>query len=216
MLSRTVIAAALVASCLTLLLVSGASAGWQCNFESGLGQNAVPIAARIPGLSFSTLLGDDVYFADINSAWYSVTSDNGKVYEEGNYFVSGDVAAYLMDTADSARISFPYGTASYFTVGYSSEFPFVLEAYDTSGSQLASATGPANTRNAGGTGLLYLTVSRPDISYVLLHDQGGYWMIDNISTDAAIPEPSSVLTLVFGLAGISGSVCRQKHKSRNQ
>jgi hypothetical protein len=155
-----------------------------------------------PGLAFSTLLGDDVYFADINSGWYSVTSDNGKTYEDGNYFVSGDVAAYIQDLSDAAKIAFPYGTATYFTVGYSSEFPFNLEAYDGSNNLLASASGSANTKDQGGTSLSYLTVSHPNIAYVVLHDSGGYWMMDNLSTDALVPEPASAMIFAIGVAGL--------------
>ena len=44
----------------------------------------------------------------------------------------------------------------------------------------------------------YLAVNRPGIAYVLLHDQGGYSTIDNLSTDAPVPEPVSIAALGTG------------------
>jgi hypothetical protein len=178
------------------------AASWLCDFEQGLGQNARPIASTVLGLLFSTTSGSDVYFADITSGWYSVTSDNGLVFEDGEYFVSGNAAAFVLDLQDKARISFQYGVATYFTVGYSSQFPLALEGYDNAGNLLTSTIGPANTKSQQGVGLSFLTVNHPDLAYVQLHDHGGYWMIDNISTDAPVPEPASLLSVVVGAAGL--------------
>jgi len=195
-------------ACATLCLlahVPAARADWSCNLESGRGRNFQPIRASIPGLLFSAPAGDDVYFADITSGWYDVTSDNGLVYENGEYFVSGYVGAYVLGLGDQAKISFALGPASRFTIGYSSQFPFVLEAYDGAGSLLTSAGGAANVRSQGGTGLAYLTVNHPGIAYVLLHDEGGYWMVDNITTDAPVPEPASIIALLVALGGLAAS-----------
>lgn len=202
--------AAVVAVAIALALTaSGAQADLSWGFESGLGHNAEAIGS-VSGLAFSTVLGSDVYYADINSGWYSVTSDNGKVYEDGEYFVSGDVAAYIANPSDAVKICFDYGTATYFTIGYSSLFEFTLEAYDASDQLLDYVTGPENTKSVGGTGVKYLTISCPDIAYVVLHDEGGFWMMDNITTDAPVPEPSCLVSLLAGLGGLSGAIRRKR------
>ena len=193
---------ALATACLLGLVMSPAVADLYCNFESGLGRNGQPIAGDVPGMLFSTSAGGHMLYADINSGWYSVTSDNGKVFEDGEYFVSGDVAAYVLNPADSGKVSFPFGPASYVTVGYSSQFAFVIEAYDSSNYLLTSAAGPSNTKQQGGSGLSYLTVTHPGIDHILMRDQGGYWMIDNITTNAPIPEPASIVVMAAALAGL--------------
>ena len=166
----------------------------------------------MPGLLFTTLSGGEVCYADINSGWYSVNSDNGKVYEDGEYFISGDVAAYVRNLSEKAKIEFALGPASYFSVGYSSQHPLVLEGYNSGDQLLASVSGPANTKSQGGTGLSYLVVSHADMAYVVIHDEGGYWLMDNITTDAPVPEPGSLVGIGVGLAGLA--LRRREHGKR--
>ena len=192
----------LVLSCLLVLAAAGASAGLSYNFESGVGRNGQAIGTDVEGLAFGTVSGGNVYYADINSGSYSVTSDNGKTFEDGEYFLSGDGSAYVANLADRAQISFTRGTATYVTVGYSSQFYFVIEAYNSFGDLLTSSTGGANTKSQGGAGLEYLTVQHSDIAYVVLHDHGGYWMVDNLSADAPVPEPVSLTVLALGLVSL--------------
>jgi hypothetical protein len=191
------------------LMASSAYAAISYDFESGLGHNYSPIGS-VSGLVFSTTSGGSMRFADINSGWYSATSDNGKTYEDGKFLLSGNVAGCVANTSDQGRIGFAYSSASWLTVGYTSEYEFVMEAYDASGTFLTSATGAANTKAPGVTGLAYLTVSSPGISYVVLHDHGRYWMIDNVTSDASAPEPASCVTLLAGLISMSWRFRRRR------
>lgn len=183
--------------------------GWDCGFESGAGRNGLAIGTGIVGLSFSTVQGGDVCFADINSGSYNMRSSNGKSYESGRYSINGDIAAFVANTSDHAKISFTEGQATIFSLHYSSEFGLVLEAYDCSDSLIASASGPSNV-GLGTTNLL--TVTGSSIAYVIIHDEGGYWFVDDISTDAPVPEPSSGLLLSLGLCSTFTTVLAKTHR----
>ncbi|HET6457071.1 MAG TPA: PEP-CTERM sorting domain-containing protein, partial [Armatimonadota bacterium] len=106
---------------------------------------------------------------------------------------------------ERAKVRFTSGLASYFTIGYSSFYPFVVEAYGVSDDLLTSTSGAANSKSNGGNGISYLTVSYSGIAYVVLHDEGGFWMVDELSTDAPVPEPASLLTMIAGLVGLASA-----------
>jgi len=206
-----IVAARIVAVVCLLAACVPCAAQVNCGFENGLGRNLQAVGSDIPGMAFSTLSGGSVRYADINTGMYRVTSDNGKVYEDGEYFVSGDVAAYVVNYGDVAKMLFTKGLAGYVTVGYSSQFQFVLEAYDGAGSLLTSTTSPANVKSQGGTGLRDITATATGIAYVLMHDEGGCWMIDNIRSDAYVPEPSSMAVLIVLVGGIVYSKLKTKN-----
>jgi hypothetical protein len=206
---RIRVMAAVAIAAMMLLGIATAASAITCNFESGVGHNGSVIGSSIGGLVFSTVNGPGMCYASIDTGWYSVTSDNGRAYHDGEYFMSGNAAAYLSDLTDKGKVSFAYGPASFFSVGYSSENLFVVEAYNSLGTLLTSASGGANVKSQGGTGLQYLTVSHSDIAYVVLHDDGGYWMVDNITTDAPVPEPSSLLLLGSGFVCL---IARRRRK----
>ena len=208
-------------------IASVASADVQVGFEEWFGHNCEPVANSIMGLSFGTTENTDVYFADINAKvpggydWYSLTSDNGKVSGDGEYFISGDMAAYVLD--GDMKISLTDGRATTaFTVGVSNLFDVVLQAYDTSGTLISgdgvigTATGAPNTKTqptaTPGTALQYLTVNStvPNIAYVVIHSEPGFYMVDNISY--VIPEPAGILSLMAGLAGLLGVAKRTRRK----
>lgn len=199
-----------------LSAVCAASLQLDTDFETGLGHNAQPIASSIFGLTFSSFdgLGDtsDMYFADITSGWYNATSDNGSSYEAGEYYVGGNVAAFVPDLGWDGKIAFTLGTASAVQLGYSSEFDILLDGYDAGGDLVATTSGVPNTKSQGGTGLgeLSLTSAQANISYVVIAGDGGYWMVDDLYSDAQMPEPGSLLALGVGLVALVGLVSRRR------
>ncbi len=200
-------------SCAVLVLLAlaapAAMADLFYNFESGRGHNGESIGSQLSGLRFS----DGIGFADITSYWYSFSSDTGSVTMNGEYYMSGNVAAAVLNGAPQARIDFTSGGASYFSVGYSSEFDFSIVGFDQEGNELGSVTGPASVRSNGAWGLKYLTLNCAGMSYVSLCGEPGYWCIDNLSTDAAVPEPSAFVSVAFALSAFGLGRLRSRRVS---
>jgi len=199
-----------------LLGMASASYGWSLDFEWGLGHDLEPVASGVPGLQFTTTDGYDWIYSDITTGLYNARNDLGDVYGAGEYWMEGYVCTWLGTTQGAGRIDFLDGNGSYFTTGYCSQSDFYLEAYDADNNLLDWDMGATNTYSAGGTGLNYLTVSSAanNIAYVLVHDTGNYFIVDNISGDASgvedpsIPEPATLLLLGAGLLG--GGILRRK------
>jgi hypothetical protein len=212
----------LCASLTTVLAIVGISAVCagplvlDTDFEIGAGCNIHPIASSILGLTFSSFDGlgstSDMYFADVTTGIYNATSGSGTRYENGEYFIGGNVAAFAPDLGWKGKIAFALAPASAVGIGYSSFFDIFLDGYDAGGNIVATTSGPAMARSKGATamGQLNLTSAQHDISYVVIRSQGGYWMVDNVSSDAPVPEPGSLVALGAGLAGIVGLVSRRR------
>jgi hypothetical protein len=192
------------------LALTGTSNAWFLDFEWGAGNDGGVIASGVPGLQFTTTDGYDWRYADITTNGYNVTSDNMSSYGTGNWNMSGDVFAWLGTSQGAGRIDFVNKDGGFFTTGYSSEHTFYVEAYDEFNNLLDVATGAANTQNFGGTSLDYLTVSSAmdNIAYVMVHDNGNFFLVDNMSGDATdisspgVPEPATMALFGLGLIGM--------------
>lgn len=206
------------------------AADGQTGFEEWFGYNYQPIGGSIMGLSFgSTASGSDALFANITAttpgghSWYSMTSDNGKVTGDGEYFISGNVAAIVMDGYMKIAITGDTG-AKEITLGISNFFDVAVEAYDINNNLISSensgegTVGVANllpntkTQPVGnpGIGLKYVTVSCPipKISYILVKSEPGFYVVDNVSY--VVPEPGSMVALAVGLMGFVGVIGRKR------
>jgi hypothetical protein len=174
------------------------------DFETGVGQDGQPVGAGIPGFVFATASASAILFADITTGFYNVRSDDGHTYGLGDYFVCGDVAAYVYDQRAITRIDVT-SPAPGIKVGYTSSCPVTLEAFDSNDQKIGTTTGLLNMKPSG-TGLEYLTLTPTSglISYVTLKadiptEGEGFWMIDNVQV---VPEPTSVFVLASGLGAI--------------
>ncbi len=154
------------------------------NFEEGIDQ--IEIESTIPSLQFTTTGGLNWQYADARTGQYNV-------YPDGQYAINGNVIAWLGVNGDSGRIDFLGGGATYCSVLVSTYSGVVLEAYNSE-DELIETSGWAQNNLDTGT-FTRLTVDAPEgetISYILIHDTGNYWIMDDLCTDAnkaVIPVP---------------------------
>ena len=149
------------------------------DFEEGT--DGVQIVSQIPGVQFTTTSGYNWLYADVRTGNYNLRSLTDP-YNYGSYVTNGFFCAWLGVSGDQGRIDFTEGTASYFSVLTSTYSGLSLDAYDSGGNFLATS--------GWASGNLYtytftrLTVEAPGMAYVIVHDTGNYWEIDDIVTDA--------------------------------
>lgn len=157
---------------LLLMLVQAATAAI-ITFEDGT--DGARISTAIPGIQFTTTQGQDWIYGDWRSG-YNGPYPNGSYYSYGNFF------AWLGPNQGMGRIDFNLDVAQRVRARYSSYSTVKLEGYDGSGRLIAEATGGGNLN----TGRMdTLDISQPGIAYVLMHDSGNYWLLDNLEFELA-------------------------------
>ncbi|NIA09524.1 MAG: CHAP domain-containing protein [Nitrospiraceae bacterium] len=161
------------------------------NFEGGVDRQ--PIRSKIPGLQFTTTDGYDWIYADWRTGSY-----NGP-YPNGSYFSNGNFCAWLGENQGTGRIDFTGATARSLSVWTSTYSGLTMDAYDINGHWLAGSGWATNNLNTGQ--MTKLTVSASNMAYVLVHDTGNYWIIDDLEvgdlladTKAGLPQNFSSKT----------------------
>ena len=156
------------------------------DFEDGA--DGAVIASTIPGVVFSTTFGIDWRYADKSTGHYNIHPYGEQSYEIGN------VGGWLGVTGDAGRIDFTEGTATYLSLLCSTYSGLVIEGYDADDNLIATsgwADDNLHTRT-----LTRLTIEAPQggpgMKYVVMHDSGNYWIVDDIATDAPGIEPSHI------------------------
>ncbi len=156
------------------------------DFESGI--DGIQIESSIPSVKFTTTSGLNWRYGDIRTDNYNVYPYGDQAYETG-----GNFFAWLGTLGDVGRIDFLGGGASYCSVLVSTSSGLTVDAYDGTDTKIATS-GWADA-NTGTRTFTRLTVDAPagkTIAYVLIHDTGNFWLIDDLCTDAnkaVIPVP---------------------------
>ena len=156
------------------------------NFEDGVDRQ--PIRSKIPGLQFTTTDGYDWIYGDWRAGY------NGP-YPNGSYFSNGNFFAWLGENQGTGRIDFIGATATYLSVLTSTYSGLTMDAYDINGNWLADSGWAANNLNTGQ--MTELTVSAPNMAYVLVHDTGNYWLVDDLEIGDLLAEVKAYLSASF-------------------
>ena len=186
--------ALLFAAVLALAAPSPAQADGFIDFENGV--DGQTIQSTIPGLRFTTTANYDWVYGD----WR--TGDYNGPYPVGAYYSNGDFFAWLGPNQGYGRIDFTEGCATYLQVYVSSLAGLHMDAYYPDNTLAATASVNGNLFTGQ---LARLRVDAPPgdcFSYVILHDTGNYWLIDDLSTDAAgVPATRPPVIVLPGLTG---------------
>ena len=174
------------------------------DFEDGVEGNPIN---DIMGVSFLNFNGYDALYGDSRTGLYNTSSDD-LGYGTGAYHHNGNMWLWAGPTADARGVivDFTNNDGTWFTTGYSAASAFTVDAYLTDGS-MVSTIGASNLYSPMG----FLTVTATaglSIDYLVLHDTGNQWLVDDMSGDASgvnpVPEPSTILLVGTGLLGIIG------------
>ena len=184
--------------------MAGPAAAFFIDFEDGVDGQYVN---DIVGVSFQDFNGYDAIYSDIRTGAYNATSDDmGVSYGGGAYHMYGYFSVWAGPNADARGtiVDFTNDDGTWFTTGYAANATFYVDAFLTDGSTV-TVTGAANLNSP----MSFLTVNATSgtfIDYIVLHDTGNFWIVDNMSGDASgvssVPEPGTMLLLGSGLISL--------------
>jgi hypothetical protein len=146
--------------------------GTGMDFEGGTDGNT--IAGTIQGLQFDT----NWIYGDKTTGKYPVDP-----YGSRRFVCNGNFFALLGPKMGEGRIDFVNGPASYISVLTSTASGVTIDAYDSNGNKIASSGFVSDNTHTGK--FTRLTIQHPGIAYVIIHDSGSNWLIDDLVTDAA-------------------------------
>ncbi len=135
-------------------------------------------SGTIAGMRFTTTGGYTWRVGDWNTGTY-----NGK-YPPKPYTSQGTHWAWLGESQGAGRIDFPKGPASNFSLLVSDFTPVQVDAYDAQNRLLATAGPSASNIGTGRMTELKIGRASRDMAYVVVHDNGNFFLIDQVCTDA--------------------------------
>ncbi|SCX76067.1 PEP-CTERM sorting domain-containing protein [Desulfoluna spongiiphila] len=188
-----------------LMVFLGINGAWafSIDFEDGVDGARVE---GIEGISFLDFSGNAPMYGDSRKGYNTTSDDLG--YGSGPFHHNGNMWLWAGSSADArgVKVDFENDNGTWFQTGFSSRSSFYIDAYLTDGTMVTAVAG----ENSGDPmGFLRVDATAGAfIDYVVLHDSGNMWLVDDMSGDtslgAPVPEPSTVLLLGLGLCGIAG------------
>lgn len=184
MAAASVIALPAVASAANSVTVITNPDAYTCSQPGYIGFEDLPdgtnlSSGAISGVQFTTTAGFSWLVGDFATGAY-----NGKYPTGGAYTSHGTHWAWLGVDQGAGRIDFVNGPATTFSLLASAQTPVVVEAYDSSGTLLESTGSTPVNAGTGQMAELKITRVSADIAYVIVHDSGNFFEVDDICTDA--------------------------------
>ncbi len=207
---------------LTLMIALPASADVTLTFEEFLGHDGAPISTFYSGITFQAVGSGHGWVAadETTGRYHSSSWPSGEEHHSGEFWIYDHVSAWMGGASNAGTIGFDNEDATFVELGYAANTVLYLEAYDSSGFLLDSDSAPGNLRyannNSNGPGTLRVGAPVGQyISYVIVHDSGNSWVVDNIWTDSSgittnpVPVPAAALLCGIGV-GITGWLRRRR------
>lgn len=165
------------------------------DFEDGVDGQA--IRTTIPGLQFITTDGQDWIYGDWRTGEYNGKYPNGRYTSNGNFF------AWLGPNQGQGIIEFTEGGATYLQVGVSTGNIVTLRGYADDNTLLDEESLYGGNLDTGFTNALRIeTTDSRRFSYAIVSGNANYWLIDDLSTDAAgVPTTKTPLIFIPGIMG---------------
>jgi hypothetical protein len=157
------------------------------DFEDGTDRQQ--IRSTIPGLNFTTTQGYDWIYGDWRTGTYNGPYPNGAYTSNGNFF------AWLGENQGTGRIDFTGATLKYLSLKTSTYSGLVMDGYDKNNNLIATSGWASYNLWTGQ--MTKLTVSAPDMAYVLVHDSGNYWIIDDLEVSDLLAATKTYLPYNF-------------------
>jgi len=142
------------------------------DFEEGV-NSYDPVVCPVPGITFVTMGGNPWVYGCMDLNVRNAT------HGSGTYVINGNAGAWCGTSGNGGKVVFddPVGHVSCLA---SMSTTLIMEAYDSSDNLLVNSDWAAS--NIGEYNFTRLSVDRTecDISYVIIHDAGNFWVIDDL------------------------------------
>ncbi len=143
------------------------------DFEEGTASKT-PIVCPIPGITFVTIGGNPWVYA-CNDGLNLRNATHGT----GSYVINGYAGAWCGTSGNGGKVVFD-DPVSHVSCLASMNSNLMMEAYDSNDNEITNSSWAAGNLNEYNFTRLSVDRSECDISYVIIHDAGNFWLIDDL------------------------------------